>query len=141
MIYAFIRSLIGEVGRAILGFYVENSLGINTLVLCYGLLEFIAHRNYYMVLEKIILDLRENNQKFANSQIKKVSTKEYERLRWEMIRHKIWFPLLSEPQKATIQACTIKNLNKIFSLNKLNQLLQEANRKKIENGEDHVDDS
>lgn len=130
MIYAFIRSFIGGLGRALMDFYIDNSLVINSLILCYGLLVFTAHRNYYMVLEKIILDLREGNQKFANSQIKKLSAKEYDGLRWERIKRRVWFPLLSEPKKFTFQIVTEKNLKKVFSLDELNHILQGAYRKK-----------
>jgi len=51
MINAFIRSSIGSLGRAIMDFYIENSLIINAIILMYAFLVFIGHRNYYIAVD------------------------------------------------------------------------------------------
>ena len=131
MIYAFIRSLIGNFGRALMDFYIQYSLFINALILGYALLVFIAHRNYYGSLEKIFTNIRSANEKFTQKGITKISAADYKNVSWDEISKSIKFPLISEPRKWTIRIINSNYLMREFSVEKLNGFLQEA---KVKNG-------
>ena len=131
MIYAFIRSLIGNFGRALMDFYIQYSLFINALILGYALLVFIAHRNYYGSLEKIFTNIRSANEKFTQKGITKISAADYKNVNWDEISKSIKFPFISEPRKWTIRIINSNYLMREFSVEKLNGFLQEA---KVKNG-------
>ena len=122
MIFAFIRSSIGNFGRAILDFYIANSFGINAIILLYALLVFIAHRNYYYVLEKIFIQLAPAD--LEKKPLRKINPSQYNALAWNTLRRLVWFPLISEPKKWTFRFCTIEYLKKEFSQEKLNQFIK-----------------
>ena len=123
MIFAFVRSLIGNFGRAFMDFYIENGFVINGIILIYALLIFITHRNYLIALEKIIIELRNSNESLRNKQIKKINISQYNKIRWEVLRKSIWFPFISEPKKWVFSLCTLNYLKNEFSLEKINNLL------------------
>ncbi|MCJ7520258.1 MAG: hypothetical protein MUO42_11390 [Anaerolineaceae bacterium] len=122
MIFAFIRSSIGSLGRAILDFYIANSLVINAIILLYALLVFIAHRNYFYALEKIFIQLAPSD--VEKKPLRKINPSQYNALAWNTLRKLIRFPLISEPKKWTFRYCTTGYLKKEFSLEKLNQFLK-----------------
>lgn len=104
-------------------FYIDNGLIINGIILVYALLVFITHRNYFLALEKIIIELRNSNESLRNKKIKKVSLSQYNKIRWEALRKSIWFPLISEPKKWVFSLCTSNYLKTEFSLEKINHML------------------
>ena len=124
MIYAMVRSMIGVFGRALMDFYVANSLVINGLILGYALIVFISQRNYYFALERIIVELGLIKEGEKNKLIRKVNTNDYTKLQWDKVRKGIWFPFISEPKKWTFKFCTTNYLKSEFSLEKINQFIR-----------------
>jgi len=126
MIYAFIRSFLGDFGRAVMDFYIQNSLWINTLLLGYALLVVIAHRNYFIALEKIFTHMRTSNEKFTQEGIIKLTGNDHKKINWEEIRKSIKFPLISEPRSWGIKWINSSYLQREFTMEKLNQFLKIA---------------
>jgi hypothetical protein len=130
MIYAFVRSLIGSFGRALMDFYIQNSLWINALILGYALLVVFAHRNYYIVLEKIFTQLRSSNEKFQREGLVKLTTNDYKKIDWQEIHRSVKFPLISEPKSWGIHLTGESFFQKQFTLEKLNEFLKSARNRK-----------
>lgn len=130
MIYAFIRSFIGGFGRALMDFYIQNSLWINTLILGYALLVVISHRNYFVMLEKIFTQIRSSSDKFSKEGIIRLTDGDYKKLDWEIVRNQIRFPLVSEPGSWGVKLVNQSFLKKEFTIEKLNGLLKTIQMKK-----------
>jgi hypothetical protein len=130
MIYAFIRSWIGSFGRALMDFYIQNSLWINALILGYALLVVVSHRNYFNALEKILLHLRFNNQKFSREGISKLTTNDYRMIDWDEVKKSIKFPLVSEPKSWGVKAINQSYLSQEFTMEKLNEFIKTAKKQK-----------
>jgi hypothetical protein len=128
MIFAFIQSSIGAVGRAILAFYLANSFIINGVILMYAFIVFIAQKNYYFALNKIFIELRLIDQNEKNKLIRKVNHADYKNLHWDLVRKGIWFPFISAPKKWTFRLCTANYLKSEFSLEKINQFIKESGK-------------
>ena len=128
MIFAFVRSLIGNFGRSLMDFYIQNSLIINSLVLLYGLIVFISRRNYYVILEKLIIELKGKNPKFEKSGVKKINQEEYQSIAWGAVKKKIKFPLFAAPKKWGLKRPSIIKLKEEFSIETLNSLLSGINK-------------
>lgn len=130
MIYAFVRSLIGSFGRALMDFYIQNSLWINALILGYALLVVFAHRNYYVALEKIFTQLRSSNEKYQRDGLSKLSANDYKKIDWQEVRGDVKFPLISEPKSWGVHLAGETFFLKHFTLEKLNELLKTARKGK-----------
>ncbi len=79
MIGPFIEGMLGEVGRAILNFYRENSLSINLVVLVYGLLIYASWTNLVRIYRYLITEMAkeahlsdELNRKKSNKKIREI---------------------------------------------------------------------
>lgn len=130
MIYAFIRSLIGNFGRALMDFYMQNSLWINALILGYALVVVFAHRNYYIALEKIFIHLRSSNEKFQRNALIRLTTDDLNKIDWQQIRCSVKFPLISEPKSWGVHWTNESFFQKQFTLEKLNEFLKVAHKGK-----------
>ena len=123
-----VRSMIGVFGRALMDFYIANSLVINGLILGYALIVYISQRNYFFALERIIVELGLIKEGEKNKLIRKVNSSDYTRLKWDMVRKGIWFPFISEPKKWTFRFCTTNYLKSEFSLDKINQFIKKPGK-------------
>ncbi len=130
MIYAFVRSLIGNFGRALMDFYIENSLWINGLILGYALLVVFAHRNYFAALEKIFLHLRSSNEKLQREGLVKLTENDHKKINWTEIHSQVKFPLISPPKSWGLKLSSAALLQKEFSLENLNEFLKAAHTRK-----------
>ncbi len=130
MIYAFIRSFIGEIGRTIMDFYIANSLVINGLILFYALIVFVAQRNYLFVLKKIFESLGLIKENAKNKLVRKVNAKDYAKLSWDDIRKGAWFPFISAPGKWTFRLCSTNYLMEEFTLEKINSFVSPQKKEK-----------
>jgi hypothetical protein len=128
MIYAFVRSLIGSFGRALMDFYIQNSLWVNALILGYALLVVFAHRNYYITLERIFTQLRSTNEKFQRDGLIKLTSSDYKKIDWQEIRRSVKFPLVSEPKSWGVNLTSESLFQKQFTLEKLNEFLKTARK-------------
>ena len=121
MINAFIRSSIGSFGRAIMDFYIKNSLIINVIVLLYAFLVFIGHRNYYFTVDVI---MKEAGMDSESKKKQKFSQSALEKIEWENIRKSIRLPFVSIPKKWALFLCDEKFLKKEFTVEKLNKIIE-----------------
>ena len=116
MIYAIIRSTLGEVGRAILDFYIANSLYINSLVLCYGLIVVLALQSYAMGLRQVTTELEKSGKKMY-----KYSLRELQKVLnsssfpWVKIQHSFWFPLITSPRRFLVFPKNLNSMKMIFT--------------------------
>jgi hypothetical protein len=128
MIYAFIRNYIGGFGRALMDFYVANSLVINGLILGYALIVFLSHRNYFFALEKIIVELGLIKEGEKNKLVRKVNSTDLTSLMWDKVRKAIWFPFISEPKKWTFRFFSADYLKSEFTQEKINQFIKDPGK-------------
>jgi hypothetical protein len=126
MIYAFIRGYIGGIGRAILDFYIANSLVINAIVLAYGLMVYLAHISYLSAYRLVLEKLGVNIEKAMKTKgRKKYSSADlnYRNLAWDEVRKAYWFPFIAPPKNWAIRLKTERVLRNHFSADNLAQLL------------------
>ena len=128
MVYAFIRNYIGGFGRALMDFYVANSLVINGLILVYALLVFLAHRNYFYAIERIIVELGLIKQGEKNKLVRKVNSTDLSNLQWDKVRKNIWFPFISEPKKWTFKFFSADYLRSEFSQETINRFIKDPGK-------------
>lgn len=130
MIFAFIRSLLGEFGRAILDFYIENSLLINSIIVVYGICVVFAHRSYTLTLEKIKSILGVENKEIGSEKIKKMIDKS--KMDWEEVHSVSRFPFIAVPGKIWLQIRNTNTLQQLFSRENLLKLFVEQKTKQKE---------
>ena len=125
MIFAFVRSLIGSVGRAIMDFYIANSLVINSAILLYAVLVFLARRNYYFILNAILLEtgLLETGKSALKKT--KLTKTDFAKINWDLLKSKVKFPFLALPRKWTLRLATKDVLLKQFSMENVNALVSQ----------------
>jgi hypothetical protein len=129
LIFAFIRSLIGSVGRAIMDFYIANSLLINSIILLYALLVFFARRNYYFILNTILLEAGVVETGKVGFKKSKLSKSDFEKIDWDLVKNRIKFPFLALPKKWTMKLVTKNELVKQFCLENVNELVGQITAK------------
>ncbi len=111
-------------------FYIQNSLWINTIILIYALLVVFAHRNYFVVLQQIFMQIRSSNEKYLKEGIVRVSPSDYGKIDWDEIRRSMKFPLVSKPKSWGIKWLNRTFLEREFDINKLNEFLTAARKQK-----------
>lgn len=120
MIYAIIRSTLGGIGRAILDFYMANSLYINSLVLCYGLIVVLALQSYAMGLRKVTTELEKSGKKLY-----KYSLRELQKslnsisFPWVQVQYSFWFPLITSPRRFLVFPKNVNSMKMIFTPDRL----------------------
>lgn len=129
MIFAFIRSLLGEFGRAILDFYIENSLLINSIIVVYGICVVFAHRSYTLTLEKIKNILGVENE-IGSEKINKLIDKS--KMDWEEVHSVSRFPFIAIPGRIWLQIRNTDTLQRLFSHENLLKLFVEQKTKQKE---------
>ncbi len=129
MIIAFFQSLLGEVGRKILDFYMEYSLYINGFILVYGSCVILAHKAYDSSLNKI-RELLEIETKMGKQ--KKAKKLDETKIDWDAVQTAHWFPLIAVPKKIWLQKKNTTNMQNLFSQEHLREILVE---KKVEQRE------
>ncbi|HQE17567.1 MAG TPA: hypothetical protein PK607_03620, partial [Aggregatilineales bacterium] len=76
MLYALIETYLGPIGRAMLHFYIENSLVINTLVVAYGLVIVMSWTNLVSIRKRLVgaiaAQIVQNPALNAQSKVKRV---------------------------------------------------------------------
>jgi len=130
LIFAFVRSLIGSVGRAIMDFYIANSLPINSVILLYALLVFFARRNYFFILNTILHEAGLLEKGKAGVKKPKLSKSDFEKIDWDLLKSKVKFPFFALPRRWAIKLTTKNVLVKQFNLETINELLSQISAKK-----------
>jgi len=126
MVDAFVRSMIGSWGNALLDFYLANSLWINLLVLLYALLVVLSRRNFDLSLQSLIFSLqKEYGGQFAQkgpgsilNLLKKAD------IPWSGSLSKSSLPFITPPGSLWLYPKNIQTLQKFITLEKLVELLK-----------------
>jgi hypothetical protein len=116
MVGPFIEAMMGDIGRAILYFYRDNSLIINLIVLTYGLFMFIAWNNLLRIYRFLIVEMaraahtsEELNRKKSNKKIRKIIG-----VPWEKAIETSPFPYIARIGAIIPKRKTIENLQLLF---------------------------
>jgi len=112
MVGPFIEALLGDVGRAILYFYRDHALIINTVVLVYGLFMFITWNNLVRIYRFLIVEMakeahlsEELNRKKSNKKIRKIIG-----VPWEEAVKASPFPFIARMGALIPRRKTVENL-------------------------------
>ncbi len=125
MIFGIIRGFLGEFGRAVLDFYLANSLIINAIILAYGFLVFVGHRNYYFALKVIMKEIGLGSRSDFEKKKQKISKSTIKKIEWENVNKSIKLPFISIPKKWSLVLCNEKFLRKEFTAGKLNEIIKQ----------------
>ncbi len=116
MVGPFIEAMMGDIGRAILYFYQDNSLIINVIVLTYGLFMFAAWNNLVRIYRFLIVEMaraahtsEELNRKKSNKKIRKIIG-----VPWEKAIETSPFPFIARIGAMVPKRKTVENLQLFF---------------------------
>jgi hypothetical protein len=127
MIDAIIRGSLGELGSALLDFYIANNIWINTILLLYALLLFLAKNAYkktkHGVMNYFVEIYGEETGQKGISWFKK--TIERNPPEWENITKAAWWPLISTEKSFWFKPRTSDSIREIFTPEKIHQIFQE----------------
>ncbi|MEL7642855.1 MAG: hypothetical protein AAGU25_01970 [bacterium] len=126
MIDAFIRSILGDWGNALLDFYIANSLWINGIILLYALLVILAQRNYKRITSSALIFL---NEKYGSQLQKKgkgslVQMMKKAGIPWNEIIKRSWNPFLTPSGSIRLYLSNEKTIDKLLPLEKIAELIQ-----------------
>jgi hypothetical protein len=120
MIDAIIRSTLGGIGRAILDFYIANSLYINTLVLCYGLIVVLALQSYTRGLLQIKIEVEKSGKKLFKYSLRELQKSlNSSSFPWMQVQQSFWFPLITSPRRFLVFPKNVNSMKKIFTPERL----------------------
>lgn len=116
MVGPFIEALMGEVGRAILYYYQDNALVINTIILVYGVFMFYSWNNLLRIYRFLIVEMardahtsEELNRKKSNKKIRKIIG-----IPWEKAIETSPFPFIARIGAIVPKKKTVENLQLLF---------------------------
>ncbi|HEY6072629.1 MAG TPA: hypothetical protein VIV15_04355 [Anaerolineales bacterium] len=126
MIDAFIRSMLGGWGNALLDFYIKNNLWINALVLMYGVLVVLG-RTCYRRSASFLLNWftdqygGNNGPKSPGAMLRFLEQAD---VPWGAAKKAYWFPLITPPSRFVLYPKDEKTLQRIFSRETLTAILR-----------------
>lgn len=116
MVGPFIEALMGDVGRAILYFYQDYALPINTIILIYGVFMFYSWNNLLRIYRFLIVEMAkgahtsdELNRKKSNKKIRKIIG-----VPWEKAVETSPFPYIARIGALVPKRKTVENLQLLF---------------------------
>lgn len=126
MIFAFVRSLIGSIGRLIMDFYIANSLIINSVILLYAFVIFLSRRNYFFILNIILREIGIYDEEKKAIKKKQISNSDFMNINWDSVKSRVKFPFITLPKQWSLVILTKKQtLERHYSREKINLLLNE----------------
>ena len=135
MVGPFIEALMGDVGRAILYFYQDNALIINTAILIYGVFMFYCWNNLLRIYRFLIVEMakeahtsEELNRKKSNKKIRDIIG-----VPWERAIEASPFPYIARIGAVVPKKKTVENLQFYFDEKELaDQVLKALQGAKIQ---------
>lgn len=116
MVGPFIEALMGDVGRAILNFYRDYALIINSVILVYGVFMFYCWNNLLRIYRFLIVEIArdahtsdELNRKKSNKKIRKIIG-----VPWEKAVETSPFPYIARIGALVPKKKTVENLQLLF---------------------------
>lgn len=126
MIFAFVRSLIGSIGRLIMDFYISNSLIINSVILLYAFVIFLSRRNYFFILNIILREIGIYDEEKKTIKKKQISNSDFMNINWESVKSRVKFPFITLPKQWSLVLLSKKQtIERHYSREKINLLLNE----------------
>lgn len=126
MIFAFVRSLIGSIGRLIMDFYIANSLIINSVILLYAFVIFLSRRNYFFILNIILREIGIYDEEKKAIKKKQISNSDFMNIKWDSVKSRVKFPFITLPKQWSLVILIKKQtLERHYSREKINLLLNE----------------
>ncbi len=120
MVYAFIRGYIGGLGRAILDFYVANSLYINAIILAYALCVVLALQSYTQGLRQVTTELEKSGKKLYKYSLRELQKSlNSSSFPWVQVQHIFWFPLITSPRRFLVFPKNVNSMKMIFTPDRL----------------------
>ena len=132
MIDAFIRSMLGTWGNAILDFSIKNNMWISTLVLLYAVLLFLGRASYHRSASFLLKWFQEKYEKDVRVKNKSnvVRLIEKEDIPWDLAKKSFWFPLITPPKRYVFYNKNQLTLQKLFDKETLVNLLDPLTEKR-----------
>ena len=126
MFDAIIRGSLGEIGSAILDFYIQNALWINGILLIYGLSLVFAKRGYTKIKEEIIREVTNHFGEAVYGKNEKNFKKAMDRiqLNWESIANQTRMPVISVNNSYFFRKKTHTFLREHFTPEKVYSLIK-----------------
>lgn len=116
MVGPFIEAIMGDIGRAILYFYRDNSLIINVIVLIYGVFMFSSWTNLLRIYRFMIVEMAkeahtsdELNRKKSNKKIREIIG-----VPWEKAVETSPFPYVARMGALIPKRKTVENLQELL---------------------------
>jgi hypothetical protein len=127
MFDAIIRGTLGGLGSAILDFYINNALWINSILLLYALVVVYAKRGYTEVKAAIKNDLLNQfgDQVFSKNEKNFIKALDRYHINWESIAKQTAIPIISVEKSLVFWIKTPASLKKYFVPEMLYQLYKE----------------
>jgi len=126
LIFAFVRSLIGSIGRLIMDFYISNSLIINSVILLYAFVIFLSRRNYFFILNIILREIGIYDEEKKTIKKKQISNSDFMNINWESVKSRVKFPFITLPKQWSLVLLSKKQtIERHYSREKINLLLNE----------------
>ncbi len=127
MLDAIIRGSLGEIGSAILDFYIQNALWINGILMLYVLILVLAKRGYSKIIQAIKREFIDQYGEEVSGKNEKNFTKAMERLQlnWEIIAKQTWMPIISINNSLFFKLKSPTFLRKHFTPDKVYSLFKD----------------
>lgn len=112
MFSAISREMLGQYGRILLDFFLNNRLIISLIIILYGVILLVAHQNLKAMAQKA-LDLK-GSSLFDHADPALVLAEEGDGF-WEELKKAFTFPILSMPSSFLIYRTTRANQQKLLA--------------------------
>jgi len=127
MVDAYIRSMIGTWGNAILDFYIVNNFWINAIILIYTLVVILSRRSFDLSLQSLIITLQNQH----GEQITKkgpgglLGLFSKTNIPWTEALAKSPLPFITPPGSIRLYPKNIQTFQRFITLEKLVNLVQQ----------------
>ena len=126
MFDAIIRGTLGELGSAILDFYIKNQLWINGIIIFYALVLVLAKRGYSAITDALKTEiLRKHGEDFF-AKSERNFKKSYNKIDfdWDSIAKQTYMPIVSAKGSLIFQIKSISVLKKHFTPEKVYEIFK-----------------
>lgn len=127
MVDVVIRELLGKWGGILLEGYLKYSLYINSIIFLYGALVIFSRRNYYKILNSLIVNL---NSRYKNK-IKNKDRRQIEAILkkggvpWAEAEKISRYPFLTPPRRISLHIKSVKIAQRLMPIETLAMLLEQ----------------
>ena len=125
MFDAIIRGTLGELGSAILDFYIDNQLLINGIIMFYAIVLVLAKRGYSVITEALKIEILRihGNDIFAKNE--RNFKKSFKKINfdWDSIAKQTDMPIVSSKGSLIFKIKSVSFLQKHFTPEKVYEII------------------